>query len=162
MKSSFLSLLFAVLVLFPFLGCQQSKEKEGPETKIVDTDTVSNMASTSDITKLFPRFEVTEYCKAKDQEMVYKEMAQYGKKTPFGINVEQKEDKLYINYSVIDDCCLKFKAQATLESKKLNLFHLIQPGDVCECKCKYEMSFILAGFDTVSKNIFINKQPINY
>ena len=150
-------------MMFMFISCNEHQQDEEilNSEKIVaineNTDGDMKMRSKT----LFPRFNTTEYCKAEDQEMVYEEMGEFGKENPYNLKTEFEGKRMYISYAYIDDCCQDFRAKATLESDKLMLYHLNYSGEVCECKCKYVMTFEINGLDSIPKELYINKERID-
>ena len=161
-----IGLKFFVMLLLTalFVSCNNETGKKEQQTKdnikseeeevFVSQETVE-----IDGKRLHSKFKVTEYCDAEDQDSVMFYLGKFGSKTAFHISVRQEDNQLKVTYRIIDDCCLKFRGKASMDSTKLNLFHLKRLGNPCECFCIYEFEFLIRNIGEHDK-LFINKVEV--
>ena len=162
------SVRFFVLVLLSvfFVSCNglnNKKEQQTDHNIELEEEEITTPQETVKLQgkRLHPKFKVTEYCKAEDQDSVMFYLGKFGNKTAFNISVEKVNNQLKVIYRVIDDCCLKFRGKASMDSTKLNLFHLKRAGNPCECKCMYEFEFSFRDLDMPDK-LFVNKEEVQF
>ncbi|MEN8121932.1 MAG: hypothetical protein ABFS35_16395 [Bacteroidota bacterium] len=143
------------------VSCDSKTDERNQQTENNPEQIISVVKKESTTKRLLPEFKVTEYCDREDQDTVMFYLAKFDKREPFNISVAQAKSALKIKYSVIDDCCLKYRGKASLDSVKLNLYHLKRAGNPCECFCMYEFEFVLRNTDIPDK-LFINKKEVEF
>jgi len=154
-----------VLLVVMYSSCNSTIDKKQQQTennikrKNTKGSVITNEIQEIHVEIVHPKFKVTEYCDAEDQDSVMFYFGKFGSKTAFHILVRQEDNQLKVTYRIIDDCCLKFRGKASMDSTKLNLFHLKRLGNPCECFCIYEFEFLIRNIGEHDK-LFINKVEV--
>ncbi len=84
-------------------------------------------------------FECTDDCSTKGASQ--ENMGQYGKRTPFNLDVASSDSLYTLEFRFIDECCGHFTGRRQFTADTLHLYYQRRDGEVCECYCEYGYRF---------------------
>ena len=146
--------IYTFLISYFLISCSNSKDES-----IIRKENTKTVEETEEVVKEInyePQFKVNTgkffkaYCQPlcddrKGKFLDREKMLKYESNQPYDIRQTQSEDSIYLQFDIIEDCCLDYVCNVSLKNKTIYLSYS-HPNDTmypCDCACDYRMFYVI-------------------